>query len=281
MEEKVVLNEEMEEEKGSNVSSLNYANACKKHRNFPIPLTENNQGENYYRSIVIKDTIKNALKIMNRTGKMPTRKDVMQYMSSRYCECGFKNYQQKQETLIWDGNRTMRYLRSEYRVVTFPKGRNVMVGGKKIFVKVDAAFPCGDTVTLVLFKIGKPNGMTQTGRNNDFARDLQLYSMILYGRKLGYKNITACFYFLRKDSDTSNWSACEQNFFGGGGNVIEMNDLYDGSGEPNGLDLEMQEKINLNDEGIEPEEIKEEHCSYCPLYQVCKYTLPPIKAEQE
>lgn len=279
--ETMQLGSEETEERGDGVSTLNYANACKRHRAFNIPLSETDQGENYYRAIIIKSTITNALQIMNRTGKQATRKEVMQYMVDRYCECGFKNYQQQQETVMWDGNRAMRYLRSENRKAYFPAGKNVLVGGKKIFVHPDVAFPCGDQITLALFKIGKPNGMTQTGRNNDFARDLQLYSMILYGRALGYKNITACFYFLRKDSDTTNWSTCEQNFFGGGGNIIQMTDLNDGTGEPNELDEQMAEKIALNDEGFEPEEIKEEHCEYCPLKQVCKYTLPPVKIQEE
>ena len=200
----------------------------------------------------------------------------MQYMQSRFPECGFKNYQQMQQQLLWDHRRVMRYLKGENRRPSFPKALPVRIGNRVYDVHCDAAFECGDQVELVIFKVGKPT-MTQTGRGNAFQRDMQLYALQLYGRELGFKNITSSFYFLRKSSDTSYWNQCEQSFFGSGDNIIQITDLYDGV--ENELDRRMLPLIAKNDSGIAEEDQEESTCEYCDKYDICKYTLPPVRLE--
>ena len=97
------------------LGDLTEANACRKGRAFDVDLTERPEGETYYRAAIIKATIKNALKYNIRDPKA-----VMQYMRTRYPECGFKNYQQRQATLLWDHRRVMRYLDAEGRKPFFP-----------------------------------------------------------------------------------------------------------------------------------------------------------------
>lgn len=256
---------------GMSMSRLTEADACNSAREFMYVPKESAQPENYFRTKIIKDAIRYAL-IYNIKDEKP----VMEYMQSRFAECGFKNYQQKQVQLLWDHRRVMRYLKSEVRRPSFPKMQVVELGTRKYDVRVDAAFECGDQVELVIYKVGKPT-MTQTGRGNAFQRDLQLYAMQLYGRQLGFKNITASFYFLRKDTDTSYWNQCEQNFFGNGGNIIQIKDLYDG--EENELDRRMRALVEKNDCGINEEDQEESTCQYCDKYDICKYTLPPERLE--
>ena len=73
---------------------------------------------------------------------------------------------------------------------------------------------------LFTIRQGKPN-VTQKGNKNAMKRDLQLYATILYGRQMGFKNITASFYFLKKDTDTLTWNLNEQSFFGSG-NIVSL-----------------------------------------------------------
>ena len=185
-----------------NMSKLTEASACRRSREFSFVPREGAQPENYFRTIIVKDTIRNAEP-----------------------ECGYKNYQQMQQQLLWDHRRVMRYLKGESRKPSFPRSLPVRIGDRVYDVHCDVAFECGDQVELVIFKVGKPS-MTQTGRGNAFQRDMQLYALQLYGRELGFTNITSSFYFLRKSSDTSYWNQCEQNFFGSGDNIIQITDLY-------------------------------------------------------
>lgn len=252
-----------------NMSKLTEASACRKSRGFSFVPREGAQPENYFRTVIVKDTIRNAL-IYN----VRDPREVMQYMQGRYPECGFKNYQQMQQQLLWDHHRVMRYLKGESRKPSFPKGMPVKIGSKEYDVRCDVAFECGDQVELIIFKVGKPT-MTQTGRGNAFQRDMQLYALQLYGRELGFKNITASFYFLRKSTDTSYWNQCEQNFFGSGDNIIQITDLYDGV--PNELDRRMLPLITRNDSGIAAEDQEESTCEYCDKYDICRYTLPPAR----
>ena len=252
-----------------NMSKLTEASACRKSREFSYVPKEGAQQENYFRTIIVKDTIRNAL-IYN----VRDPKEVMQYMQSRFPECGFKNYQQMQQQLLCDHRRVMRYLKGECRKPSFPRALPVRIGDRVYDVHCDVAFECGDQVELVIFKVGKPS-MTQTGRGNAFQRDMQLYALQLYGRELGFKNITSSFYFLRKSSDTSYWNQCEQNYFGGGDNIIQITDLYDGT--PNELDRKMLPVIAKNDSGIMPENQEESTCEYCDKYDICRYTLPPAR----
>ena len=265
---------EINEIKHESLGDLTEANACKKAREFDIDLTEKPEGETYYRAAIIKAAIKNALRYNIRDPKA-----VMQYMRTRYPECGFKSYQQRQATLLWDHRRVMRYLDAEGRKPSFPKKDTVMICGNEIEVQPDVVFESGEAAELVLFKIGKPT-MTQTGRGNQYQKEMQLYALQLYGRKRGYKVITASFYFLKKSTDTSCWNQCDQSFFGGGSNVIRIEDIYDPDMK-NELDDRMGSLLGKYEDGIEEEEQSKETCAYCKHHDVCKYTLPPVELEQE
>ena len=265
------------------MSTLTEADACKAARNFDYEVHDSTQPINYFRAAIIKSAIKWALILGKYNPKdlkeaKKNKLEVLGYMHSRYPECGFRNYQQKQQLLLMDNNRVMRYLKGESRRMIFPKGSTVRIGNRSYTVKPDVAAECGNQIELIMFKIGKPT-TTQTGRGNAFQRDMQLYAMILYGRQLGYSNITASFYYLKKTGETEDWASCDQNFFGGGGNIVQKTDLY--FGEPNDLDKEMAALIQRNENGFEADEQDEKTCDYCRYYDICKYTLPPTRLEAE
>ncbi len=258
---------------GTSFFKLTEADACVKARSFLVDLKEATQPENYFRSVIVKSTIRASLIFNERDPS-----SIMQYMKGRYPECGFKNYQQMQQQLLWDHRRVMRYVKADNRKPSFPKGMKVMIGDIPYVVKPDVAFECGNSIELVIFKVGKPT-MTQTGRNNAFQRDMLLYAMILYGRMLGFKNVTASIYFLKKTSDTGSWNQCSQSFFGEGDNIVQKTDLY--FGEKTELDEKMEDLVEMNKRGIQEEEQAESTCEYCKNYDICKYTLPPKKVEEE
>ena len=282
------------EERGQGLSSLTRTEACDHSRSFAFEGKDVSQGEIYFRTAIVKATIKNALMygikaktvVLKKDGtvddmksKKAYEKAVMQYMMTRYAECGFKNYQQRQEQLLWDHRRVMRYLKSEHRVMSIPEEGTVEIAGKTRVIRPDLAVICGTQAEFIYFKNSKPK-FTQTGRKNDFNRDIQLYATILYGRQLGFENITASFYFLKMAGDSGTWSCCPQTFFGNGSdNIVQMNDVY--QGKPNDLDKQMEEKIQMLIDGVEPEKMPEEECEYCKHYDLCKFTLPALRIGEE
>ena len=261
----------MEERKIESISSISNASMCKKARDFHYKTITNEHPENYVRTAILRSTIASAL-----IYRVKDPKDIMEYMKARYEECGYLNYQQKKINLLWDHRLVMRYLNDETRIPVFPKSSVIEMGDRSFRVAPDMAFISGqddDTVELVQLRIGKPD-VTSRGAKNALIRDLRLYAMIKYGREAGFKKITASMYFLKKSSDSSNWAQCEQNFFGGGGNIVSMTDLYDGTS--NDLDLQMQAKLDILNNGMEPEHVCEEDCEHCDKYDLCKYLMPPM-----
>lgn len=270
MKEIKVNNEEL---RGNMRSKLTEHDACNKFRSFNLQTKAADQGETYFRTIIVRETIKNALAL-----KIKDPKAVMEYMASRFAECGFKNYQQKQSQLLWDHRRGMRYLKWETRKPSFLNHADVTIGSKTYRIGWDVSFIMGDAIDMVVYMIGKPT-VTQTGKSGAYSRDMQLYSMILAARQLGFKNITASFYFLKKTSDSSNWGLCDQNFFGGGGNIVTMSDLW--TGEADALDEQMAPLVEMYERGIPSERVPEEECKKCGRYAICSYQLPPVRLQDE
>lgn len=250
------------------LSSLSEYGACKKRRQYSFLFKQivkkapvNNSV--YKRTVICIDTIQNALRYGVKNDK-----DIMEYMNSRYVECGFINPQQKMQILLDDWRRVMRYIKDEPRVPTFPKATNIKIADAYYRVNPHVAFFSGNHVEYVIFKIGKPT-VTSKGDKNKLKRDLQLYALILYGRMHGFTSISANFYFLKKGTDKGKWSLNDQFFFGGGDNIVSMTDVY--FGEENDLDRQMQEEIKLFSDGLSEEQETEETCMYCDYYNCCKY----------
>lgn len=274
------------------VSSLKKSLACQANKKFAFETKPGQLGEAVVRSRIVKDTIKNALRYNLRSmtevhkpngsldipaSEHAYSKAVMQYMSTRFDECGFINYQQKQEQLLWDHRRVMRYLLWEKRIPSFPEGETVLLGNTPVRVEPDVVFELNaDTATVVFYRNGKPT-ITKTGKSSQFERELQLYAGILYARKKGYKNITSAIYFMKKASDHSSWNTCLQDF--SGDNIMSMEDIYE-EGTLNDLDAHMSELIALLESGIPSDMMAEKDCTACPHYDICRYSLPSVKGDE-
>lgn len=231
---------------------------------------------NFFRAYICRDIIQQALRHKVRKGK-----DIMEYMNGRYVEAGFINPQQKNQVLLDDWKKIMRYIYDETREPRFVKtGYPVLKDGElPVKVQPTVLFPVGDKVDIVIIKIGRPN-ISRRGEKGKMARDLQLYAMVKYARMLGYKNITASFYFLTKDNDTNNWSTNEAMFFNGGTNIVSMSDIWDGTDTPNDLDKEMAPLIERYYAGVD-ECIAADHGQTCAYDELCQYKKAPISSNAE
>ena len=199
---------------------LNQACITRRELEEKIDLRETTQGERYLTAMVINPTIKYALTPMfgPKGGKTviqaakntkEAKKAVMRYMHDRYAAIPYQNYQQKMAVLEYDFNRVFRYLSSEYRVMnTFPASAEYEMAGKKHKYTPTLTSECGDQIDIFAIKLGKSK-FTQSGRKNEFNRDMQLYEMILYGRARGFKNIHAHLLYLTRSDDVADWTACE------------------------------------------------------------------------
>ncbi len=264
------------------MSSITMKDACHVARGFHGEMREMNKGQTYYRAVIMKAAIQNAVRFWqwdtsDLRWKDDIRKDVFLYMSTRYDEVPFMNYQQRQANLMYDFRLVTRYLTSDPRKREFIAGKNIRIGDELIWVDPDLVYQCGDEIELIWIKTGKStytNGHSQ--KSNE--RELQLWAGIKYGRQLGGKNIKASYYYLRKTTDYEDWARNDPSFFGNGGNVVRITDLYEG--KPNELDIQMKALEDAYQFGYEPEEIDDAECENCPIYDLCKFQLPPTRLEQ-
>lgn len=266
----------MEQEKKTiPLSELTEQGACKHARSFKkTSMQVKNDSIGYWRTVIDRCAIIAALKYKKRNPK-----DIMQYMMTRYTECGFQNYQQKQAQLFFDHWRIMRYLKSENRKISFMKKKVVDVSGIPVEARPDAAVITDDkTIELIIYKVGKPT-MKNKSKKRQMQKDLQLYALIMYAREQGYTDITASFYFMRKDTDMSSVNRCSQFFFGNGGNVVQIHDEYEGV--ENETDQKVAKLISMYKEGIDEEDLCPGTCDFCKYYDICKYALPPAEIKEE
>ena len=220
---------------------------------------------NFNRAVIIKDTIRQCLYYGEKDPKA-----ILGYMSTRYEEVGFQNTQQKRINLFADFHRVFRYIHSETRKPVYIQPKKSTFGTQK----PDFMFVNGDQIELGFWKIGRPEFTKRGTSKRAIIRDLSLYALVRYARELGFKYITASYYYLTKTSDVDNWNQCIQSFFGTGDNVLSMTDIW--GGKPNDLDAQMADKIDILKNGVKDEEMPEDECEYCKYYNICRYTNPPI-----
>lgn len=266
---------------------MNHADLCSKRRSFADKAetyVDRKTGPAYHLASIAKDAIHWGLiqeREKGETGRDRER-HITQYVMPRMAECKYLSDKQAAANRNWLVFMVVRYLNSEKRRVTFPPAAEVMVGGEKRRVWCDAAFVDEndpEAVTLVVYKIRKPD-MTMTGSENAFERDIQLDSLILYGRQLGYKKITAAYYYLRKENDHIGQNLkCEPYFFGGGKNVVQKTDEY--TGVPDKIDDELAALSKMEEDGLAPEEETEDWCRNCRFHVLCLYKKAPLRTGTE
>lgn len=262
------LSSEESTDSAESMSALSKKGLCQTSRGFESAYgsaKDTTQGQAYLRHLVIEGTIVNALLYGFRK-----KEDVFRYFYTRYPEIKFKNDMQELINRTWDGFYIMRYLNAEKRSGTYAPLVIVEVKDRKYRIKASIMFVSGenrDSVELVKFKIGRSTG------GDPFARDLQLYCMLLAGKKLGFKNIKASFYYLAKESDGKTRSSCDRTFFGEG--IVTR--TYDGEK----TDKEMEKFFETVEAGIPFEDMEEDSCTYCQTFHVCHYKKAPKPFEEE
>lgn len=275
-------------EDSKKLSSLSRVDNCSNNRAYSFQEEVNtNVGIAPAKAGICKDAIAYALKYNLRALASKQEKNsyeakklygrwVMEYMNTRYYECGFMVSQQRKEQVLWDWRRVMRYLNKEVRVPEFPVAtKEIKLADKKYLVKPDLVFPCGNQVEVVFIKTGEPYLNSRKTKELNINK-LQLFAGVLYARSLGYTNIRSSFYFLKKSTDCSQWARCDMDF--SGSNIVSMEDLY--FGISNELDAEMEGLIKSLKTGVDAEEMCEKDCRFCRHYDVCKYTYPPVQEKE-
>lgn len=261
---------------------------CKKQRRYSEEEKKGEEGEqkqvpdnmNFNRAVIMKDTIRQVLYYREQDKKSNVKKEdradypknVLRYMSTRYDAAGIDNFQQRRIILLDDFQKVMRYIRCETRTPMYFSNKETSFGREK----PDFAFVSGDRIELGFWKIGKAD-FTRTGKKNALVRDFSLFSLVKYARELGFKYITASYYYLRKTYDSSDWSQNDPVFFGRGDNVISMTDIWEGV--PNELDFQMEEELKILKDGVDEKDMPEDNCENCRYYNICKYTAPPLHLE--
>ena len=269
-----------------NIKSIKVESNCHNNKAFNFQDINTERGIAFYRSGIVKDAIKNALKNNMRAlaykssrtayeAEQKYSKWVMEYMNSRYVECGFKLVQQQQEQVLWDHRRIMRYLKAEQRACLKNEITGVVkIAGNDYEVTPDLVFETNkDTVEMVYIKNGKP--FSDNPRKPVAIEMMLLYATIKMAQQKGYKNIKASYYFLKKSEDVSTWAQCSTNFFGS--NIIQLGMMY---GEQLN-EARFAPIIELMEQGIAPEQMDTKKCLMCPHWDICKYELPPISVETQ
>lgn len=127
---------------------------------------------------------------------------------------------------------------------------------------------------------------------------LDLYTLLKYlesrvkpGRKIFLK---ASFYYLKKENDRfgkeiGNETKFDDDFFigTGGNNIVTLSEVYTAPEpdaediEPSEMDTKFSEKVKAYTEGLGEEQCTQADCKKCELYDVCKWTDPPIAVKKE
>lgn len=269
-----------------NIKKIKVESNCHNNQIFAFKEMDTNRGIQFFRSSIIKDTIKYALKNNIRALAYKQSKNayeaeqlyskwIMEYMNSRYVECGFKLVQQQQEQVLWDHRRVMRYLKAEQRACSLEDIKGIVtIGTTEYEVIPDLVFETNsDTVEMVYIKNSTP--FTFNPRKPMPIEMLLLYSTVKMAQQKGYKNIKASYYFLKKNEDVSTWAQCPTNFFGS--NIIQLGVMYGEQLDENAFAPLLQ----LMKQGIVPEQMDTKKCKMCPHWDICKYELPPMSVESE
>lgn len=140
-------------------------------------------------------------------------------------------------------------------------------------------------IEVVKIKCSKPNvSLTSKAKDAGIMQSLELYAMLLYARSLvgpDEKDINVCasYYYLRKNNDNSATKQFDTDFFEnkGAGNIVTLWEEYKPEGKTE-LDLLFQPQF---EEFVTGEQVADSACVGCDFYELCHYTKPPKKLDDE
>lgn len=173
-----------------------------------------------------------------------------------------------------------RVCKCEHRTALFPPSKELEFEDYIVSVKPDAVFDNGDSLDLVIYRIGKPDiSMKGDKRDHSVKQCLELYFLLKYGQQLlqegEVKIIRANYYFLRRKDDT----AWKDNFFEkGGGNIVYLEQgCIGGSNDITDIDREYLALLEAYAIG---QECSEDDCKKCTWSSSCNYVDVPEHNEK-
>ena len=246
-------------------------NWCTKAREYDELHLESRKNPYYDNAIIAKDIIKGYL---NNEFEISEFHDLVNqgvekdYLTERAGEA-------RQNQLV---KSLERYCKSEMRTATFLPKKELEIGDYLISIKPDAVFYDNNNIELVIYRVGKPD-ITMNGKKRDASVEkcLELYFLLQYGRSLipkgKYQNVTASYYFLRKNTD-SHQKPWDDDFFSEkGGNIVFLEQPYIG-GDNTSTPLDTHYLALLEEYSI-GKECTDEDCKKCMWNTACNYVKIP------
>ncbi len=229
--------------------SFGKRDACNKRRAFTMAL-EDKKGSAFYKSVIILTEIRNLLMERIKTADYSCIKpDEQKALYNRIVEAfeennlGYEPTQMKYHA--YDACRQIvRFVSSLLEQIKlglkpipklFASSQNIYMGENvSCKVKPDLIFVRGNSIEVVKLHCSKPQMTQKTVSDGKDISSLELYSLLLYGRKFaiaGHEvHIRASVYYLRKDNDRSSMtdSNFDKDFFNlvGGKNIVSIEETY-------------------------------------------------------
>lgn len=253
---------------------------CNVLREHEALLFDSLKNDNYDNAVAVKEIIKGYF---DKTYELSEFPELISEAIGVDDEISSKSVQMKRNRLVKILNRAVL---SETRKLKMCDKKIISKCGFDVSVKPDVYYDDGRTIEVIMYRAGKPN-VTMNGKKQDASVNncIELYFMILYGRKLipagETRNVRASYYFLRKNTDKSEVIIDNDFFSGDGGNVVYLEDYpyVGGSDARTDLDVSFEEQIEEYKEGVDA--CGEEDCKACSFRAACRYQKTPDVYEKK
>lgn len=235
--------------------------------------TKTQKNDQYYKSVAIKQTLKDAMKNDWDEDR------ILQELEKNFSALTeYPTHETARIHAVDAKNQVMRYLTSEHRVPIDAEAKTLDIFGVSVSVNPDFIFVEGDNIEVVKLCCSKPR-ITQTGKKKDVGAkySLSLYALYCYGKTLvpsgTVKNVKASYYYLRKDNDSVAENRFDPDFFNlkGGKNIVSLACETDGI-TPNELDNDFEPQFEEYKRG---EEVSGSTCEGCDFFHLCNYKFSP------
>lgn len=240
--------------------------------------------------------LKQAILIRNATNALISgeldEEETLDYMKGQALEIGFPVKEQAKAKADEWLNMAARYANCDQRIHEFGFPMDIEIAQDVHVTCCPSYIFRGDRrhhyIEVVKLVTGRPT-LTQKAAGTD----LQLYIMLLYGRKLAAESgisqpVRASFYFLKKNNDSldDEHPNFDSDFFDtkGAGNIVTVEDYYDpaAKGAPTMKDMVMGPVVKrFLDEYEEEKQFDEKKCLHCPQYDFCGYATPAEREEEK
>lgn len=226
-------------------------------------------------------------------------KAVYAWFSLKFRDIGYDNGKQAERNAERTAKEVLRYVNwISAKSIIFCKGREEELQGKiNVVVRPDFIYSeVNDKgeVFLTVVKLKQSRPIVTQAKVNAGKDSLDLYALLCYGRDMVKNNpkatkvtVSAEVHYLRRADDrfgaNPHFNAVFADTRDGGGNRLCLCETVD-KANPNcfdEVDALFAGAIDQFTAGIPEHECNKEDCEKCELYDMCKYSLPPIPILKE